>query len=1444
MNQSSCLEDYSFGPQTSPECRDGLDLTLVFEESMLSLLPAVLMIVASAVKVASLRNARKVVLGTSFQDTKMMTLILLVALRFALLLLWALRAPIRTQTSIAAAAVYVVESLAFLALSKAEHNHAIRPSSLLNLYLIFSIGLDFVRMRTLVKMDFDTLITSLSAAVLAAKLSLLFVEAQNKVMYFTAADIDRPPQETSGILSRSVFWWINSLFFHGHRGILKLDDLIHLDEELSSEETLARFEVRWLSMSNVHSYRLARTIVMSLTRLFLRPVIPNVLSMALTFSQPFLVSAILDFISSDDPEELGQLIVVAYAVVYISKAIFSAFYTHQLDRFATILRGCLVNIIYNKTLKVDLKEGASGESLTLMSADVERIVKGFGLIHETSSNGVMALVALGLLYRQLGLTFMAPLIFSAILSLATGAQSGPYIKRQKEWLEATEERVGLTASVISSMKGVKILGFVEKIHAKIRALRHEEVNRAKKVRVFMALFAILQTLSLSGTRWITYTVFGIVALLNPSNNSFGVNRLFTSLAILNIFMERLEIFLRQMPALASAFGCLRRIETFLLLEMKRDGRLEGSIGSFATSSSNENELQTLLPRHVAIKIDDLSVGWNGEIPILNGISMDITRGSFTMIIGPVGSGKSTLINALLGETVTHKGSIRLPVNVNGSIAYCAQTPWLVNKSIQENVLGSNLFDASWYSKVIKACALLEDLKNYPSGDRTLVGSKGITLSGGQKQRIALARAVYSRAPILILDDIFNGLDPMTEEIIFQSLLGDKGLLKNTLQTVVLATHAVHLLPSADSVILLGEAGDVVYQGQRESLPMELVSQRDLGDIPESEYPDRDTTARRVEDAKEADFTPVFHQTVTVQDASASDISRQTGDKTIWRYYLKTAGYRHSIFFAVLGAICMGFTPAQSLWLNAWANDTDNGKIRYYIGVYTVFFVGEIALTLLWIWHVLIFPLSASSIRLHDIQLEALMSATMTFFSNTDTGVTTNRFSQDLSLVDSELPLALIDMVEYVYNCLYKIVLIAIATVYILPIFPIMLAAFWMIQRFYLRTSRQIRYLDLETKAPLYTHFIETLSGLATVRAFGWEDGFERQNRVGLDNSQRPFFVLATIQRWLNLVLDLMVSVMGIVVAIAAVGLRGTINPGFLGLALVNVMTLGTSLKSLVSFWASLETSIGAISRIRSFSETPSEDPDHLPKASEGWVHSGGIEIKGVTASHSVDSGAVIRDVTLSIAPGEHIGICGRSGSGKSSLLSLLFRVLDASSGSVWIDGVDISTIYINQVRASINALSQEPFFLRGTIRDNLTVAASAVDSDEQRLQHVLKRVGLWPKVIGLGGLDTFLDPEEALSHGERQLFCLARAMLNPSRILILDEFTSNVDVETDRLLQKIIREHFKDRTILAVAHRLETIADFDRIVVLDKGRVVEQGAPETLLSDRHSVFRALYEASG
>ncbi|KFY10023.1 hypothetical protein V492_05242 [Pseudogymnoascus sp. VKM F-4246] len=1286
-------------------------------------------------------------------------------------------------------------------------------------------------------MGYYSLIVSLLAADMAIKLCLLFLEGKNKRAFFSNIDSERPHQETSGILNRSVFWWLNSLFLTGYKKVLILEDLCHLDEEIASEKPIANFEIKWESASHVQKHRLAKTILLSLLRLFTAPVLPNLLVMGLTFAQPFLVSAMLDFIAStSESKEVGYLIVVGYAVVYVSKAICTAFYMHQLDRFGTTLRGCLVSIIYKKTLRLDLKEAGRGESLTLMSADVEHIVKGFPLLHEISSNTTMTIIALGLLYRELGLAFIAPLVFSTILSLVSGLVAKPLMTRQMVWLEATEERVALTASTIASMKGVKILGLIDIVGSLIRKLRHKEVQCGKKWRIFYAIFTLLQTLSLSGTRWVTYTVFGLIALYGSGNGSLGVNRLFTSMAILNIFMERLEILIRQMPKIASAFGCIRRVELFLMAETKRDNRMIIESEREAMDHSFGQELATISRLTEAISIRNLSTGWTSDQAVLKDITLQIPVGNFAMIIGPVGSGKSTLIQALLGETVTHKGFITM--GSIDSIAFCAQTPWLVNKSIQKNILGTSLFDGPWYRKVLSACALFEDLKNYPAGDRTLVGSKGITLSGGQKQRIALARAVYSKKPIMLLDDIFSGLDPVTEETIFQSLLGADGILRGGSTTVVLATHAVHLLPSTDLLVVLGDSGNITYQGTPANLPPNLVSMRDVSAVGEKH--DSKMAAPRVRGLS-VDYENVevsLNSESTTIDSATTDASRQTGDLRVYWYYLKTMGLKHALLFAILGAICMGFGPAQNLWLNAWASDEDSSHISYYIGIYSIFFVLEIFLTTIWIWHVLIFPLSASSIKLHDNQLSAALSATMAFYSNTDTGITTNRqvisFGAELPHTDSK---SLAD----IYTCVYRMVLIGLATAYVAITFPFVLATFYFVQRFYLRTSRQLRFLDLESKSPLYTHFIESLSGLATLRGFGWEEDFKRQNNQYLQASQRPFFLLATIQRWLALVLNLIVSGIAIIVAIAAVQLRGSIDPGFLGLALVNIMTLGTSLQSLVSFWTDLETSIGAVSRIRAFSEkTPSEDPFRLPKAPVGWLGSGQIDIKHMYAGHGPDSEPVLHDINLSITPGQHVGICGRSGSGKSSLLSTIFRIMNVKSGSIITDGIDISTIAINQYRGSINALAQDAFFLPGTIRDNL-ISADSVDIPDEQLERVLQRTGLWDKVQDIGGLDTTLDAEASLSHGERQLFCLARAMLNKSRVVALDEFTSNVDIDTDKAMQKIIREDFGHNTILAVAHRLDTILDFDRIVVLDKGRIVEDASPSELLS-YNSAFKALYDA--
>jgi ATP-binding cassette, subfamily C (CFTR/MRP), member 1 len=399
-----------------------------------------------------------------------------------------------------------------------------------------------------------------------------------------------------------------------------------------------------------------------------------------------------------------------------------------------------------------------------------------------------------------------------------------------------------------------------------------------------------------------------------------------------------------------------------------------------------------------------------------------------------------------------------------------------------------------------------------------------------------------------------------------------------------------------------------------------------------------------------------------------------------------------------------------------------------------------------------------------------------------------------------------------------------------------------IQKFYLRTSRQVRLLDLEAKSPLYTHFIESLSGLATIRAFGWSSSFVSQNLILLDNSQKPYYLLFCIQRWLSIVLEVMVAVLAIILMVLVVEFRNSVEPGYVGLALLNVISFSSFLIWVVRQWTSLETSIGAISRLKTFTTTtPNENlPSESQPVPDSWPSQGAISIRNLSASYSPSGTSVLRGINMSILPGEKLGICGRTGSGKSSLIMTLLRLLEISQGSVVIDGIDITTIPRQILRSRLNAIPQDPFFLQGSIRFN--ASPFSPEHSDADIISALRKVELWALIEAKGGLAAELG-EDTFSHGQRQLFCLARAILRKQEkgIVVLDEVSSSVDVATDRLMQRVIREELTGMTIIAVAHRLETIVDFDRVAVVSEGQVVEVGNPEVLLG-RESRFRELWNS--
>ena len=451
----------------------------------------------------------------------------------------------------------------------------------------------------------------------------------------------------------------------------------------------------------------------------------------------------------------------------------------------------------------------------------------------------------------------------------------------------------------------------------------------------------------------------------------------------------------------------------------------------------------------------------------------------------------------------------------------------------------------------------------------------------------------------------------------------------------------------------------------------------------------------------------------------------------------------------------------------------------------------------------------------------------------------------MTLVDDKLPSTLANVSYAAVNAIMIGILMSLSAKFFVAMLPVVLLVLYIIQKIYLQTSRQVRLLDLEAKAPLYSQFAESLAGLPTIRAFGWAEEFQERNMNLLDDSQRPYYMLFCIQRWLHLVMDLVVAGLAVVLMVMIVELRSSLSAGFVGLALLNVMNFNVSLAEVIKQWTMMETSIGAISRLKDFgehtaSEVKAEETIEPPLE---WPATGSVEIENFAASYGESSELVVKDVSLKIRAGQRIGICGRSGSGKSSLLASLFHMLEYRRGWIAVDGVDLAFVRRQVLRSRLNAIPQEPYFLKGSVRFNADPWQASTTGTKQlsdaEIVAALKKVEIWDSVEARGGLEADLEAD-FFSQGQRQLFCLARAILRKKKVVVLDEVSSSVDVKTDELMQRIIREEFRDCTVIAVAHRLSTIVDFDRIAVLSAGTLVEFDSPANLLA-RPSAFRELYE---
>ncbi|CAI7648203.1 unnamed protein product [Penicillium palitans] len=1436
------------------------DFNIQFEQLFFSIIPSALFIVTSLWR--TLYQARKptVVNAPVFQLIKLGAITTYVGLELALLILVAAGSFHVTKMFIASSVLNLVSALLMITLSVVDHSKSPRPSVLLSSYLFLTLFLDVAQARTLfLSSDNRPELTysSIFVAAIALKTGILLLEAQQKSRWVGWDEKEHSPEETSGIFSLGVFFWLNKMFLVGYGKVMTIGDLYPLDSSFNARPLHDEF-LKNMDYSKLKGdkFGLVKVLIRTLKVPLLLPIPPRLALLCFTFCQPLFLEKLLDYLSKTELDaNVGYGFIGASLLIYSGLAISTGFYWYFHHRMRTMSKSILATEIFIKATEARIGTGDDSAAVTLMSTDMERIDTGLRNLHETWACMVQAALAAWMLYVRIGIPFVVPVGVVIICFIGLGILLKFTGDSQRSWMAGVQKRVGLTATVIASMKNLKISGLSITIGDFVQNLRVQELaagSRFRKILIVAALFGFIPLL-ISPPLTFAFT-----------QRTFDASTMFTSLSFLTLLTNPLSQVFQSIPQLFSGLACLGRIQAFLECETRHDFRqVLDDISRNAekprdeTEALSNSELDSLPP----LVIKSGNFGWEADKFVLRDINARVFKSSLTIVVGPVGSGKTTLCKALLGEIPFSEGSVVLGTGFP-HVGFCDQTAFLSNGSIKDNIVGFSPHNNERYAEVIKATCLEFDLATLPQGDKTNVGSDGIVLSGGQKQRVSLARALYLRTDLLVLDDIFSGLDADTEEKVFQQVFGPDGLLKQRGSTVVLCTHSIRHLRAADHIIALGN-GTIIEQGSFDELMASQGYVQRLGLKGSSDNAasaEKTTSNKTPQESKPEMLYPTMSNTSST--APDADTTRQIGDKTVYKHYFKSMGWilaGCSLIFAVLFGF---FTNFPTVWLTYWTDDISSEHpthpYSYYAGIYALLQICALISLFLFGIAILIVSVERAGASLHQDALQTLVQAPLSFFTNTDTGVVTNLFSQDLNLIDTELPSATLNTFFSVFQSLGQAAVMLTSSVYLAISYPFLIGLLWVLQMFYLRTSRQLRLLDLEAKSPLYTHFLDTIKGITTLRAFGFIPGDVDKNTGLIDASQRPAYLLLMIQQWLTLVLDIVVMVLAVVMTTLAVRLHS--SSGFAGASLFSLMTFGESISGIVIFYTKLETSIGAIARLKMFTENVKpedrDEEDIVPPVQ--WPHNGVVELKGVSASYGAEdqpdstSNLALRNINLTVKTGERVAICGRTGSGKSSLIALLLKLLNPTpdtAGNAIIDNTPLYRINRAALREQIIAVPQEAVFLPdgSTFRANLD--PSNVSTPEE-CQVVLIAVELWKFVQERGGLDAGMSAG-TLSAGQRQLMSLGRALLrrfirarNGSHcgILLLDEVSSSVDHETERVMQEIIKVEFKDYTIIAVSHRLDMIMDFDRVVVMDKGEIVEVGNPVVLAGQAETRFGDLVRA--
>ncbi|XP_072433976.1 ATP-binding cassette sub-family C member 4 isoform X3 [Chiloscyllium punctatum] len=1198
------------------------------------------------------------------------------------------------------------------------------------------------------------------------------------------------PMVNANIFSKVFFCWLNPLFRIGYKRKLEENDLYKVPPEDGSERLGEELQRYWdKEVQKAQKQARVPHLTSAVLKCFWKSYIIlgafTFLEETIRVAQPIMLGKVINYFENYNPGDTeAYKVAFGYAagisLCTLSLAILHHLYFFHVQRCGMKLRIAMCHMIYKKALL--LSNVALAKTTT-------------GQIVNLLSNDVNKFDQLTIFLHFLWVGPLQAIVVGVLLwqEIGPSCLAGMVILLilmptqtifGKLFSELRSKTAILTDNRIRIMNEVISGMRIIKMYAWETPFTNLIAQVRKKEIAKVLLSSYLRALNMASffiaSKMILFFTFLVYVLLG---NTITASHVFVTVSLYSAVRLTVTLFFPAAIQTASeGLISIRRIKGFLILEeIKRpnDGM-----------QNSENDY--------SVHVQDLTCFWDKtiETPSLQHISFSVKPRELVAVIGPVGAGKSSILAAILGELAKENGIL----DIKGKIAYCAQQPWVFPGTVRSNILFGKEYQRTKYENIITACALKRDLELFQDGDLTQIGDRGVTLSGGQKARINLARSVYQDADIYLLDDPLSAVDAEVGRHLFEQCI--TGVLKN--KPRILVTHQLQYLSAADQILILREEESVVSATPEES-----------------------------------------HSEGSV------------GFKIYKKYFLAGANGFMLMVVIILNLVTQVSYVLQDWWLSYWATSQDqlnttqiNSQnntmqqldINFYLGIYAGLTIAVILFGItrsLIIFNVLV----NASKELHNRMFACIIRAPVLFFDRNPIGRILNRFSKDIGHLDDLLPYTCMDFLQSSLQIL-GVIAVAVAVIpwILIPITPLAIV-FFFLRRYYLKTSRDIKRMESSTRSPVFSHLSSSLQGVWTIRATKTEQQFQAKFDEHQDLHSGAWFLFLSTSRWLAVRLDILCAVFVSIVAFGSIIIANKLDAGQVGLALSYAVTLMGMFQWGVRQSAEVENLMTSVERVQDYTELESEAPweSHKPLPN-GWPHHGAIVFENVNFGYSPDCDPILQDLNLAIKSKEKIGLVGRTGAGKSSLISALFRLAEPE-GKIIIDGIVTSELGLHDLRNSMSIIPQDPVLFTGTVRKNLDPFDNHTD---EALWNALEEVQLKEVIEELPNkmMTELAEAGSNFSVGQRQLVCLARAVLRKCKILIIDEATANVDPRTDELIQKTIRGKFEQCTVLTIAHRLNTIIDSDRILVLEAGRVAEFAEPCVLLENKDGLFYQMVQHLG